>query len=286
MSRMQAAVLPDGKRLHLQDGPIDLIIGADGEAPHVARALEVARIRFSTILDELCAELPLLRRPVGAMPEGQVARRMWRATEALARHAFLTPMAAVAGAVAEEVLYAMVTVATLERAHVNNGGDIALHLGPWTQYEVGLVDRPEQPSLFSRAHVDWTDPVRGIATSGWRGRSFSLGIADAVTVLAASAAEADAAATLIANAVNAEDPGIRRLPASAVKEDSDLGELPVTVEVPPLDAATVAQALERGLAEAQRMRAAGLIVEAFLSLQGAHRATCATPSPLPAGSQA
>ena len=44
--------------------------------------------------------------------------------------------------------------------------------------------------------------MRGIATSGWRGRSFSLGIADAVTVLAATAAEADAAATVIANAVD------------------------------------------------------------------------------------
>ena len=41
-------------------------------------------------------------------------------------------------------------------------------------------------------------PVRGVATSGWRGRSHSLGIADSVTVLAATAAMADAAATVIA----------------------------------------------------------------------------------------
>ena len=203
MTRMQERMLPDGKRLHLQDGPIDLIVGADGEAEQVARAYDVARIRFSTILDELCTELPLLRQPTRvAARRCQVARRMWRATADLARETFITPMAAVAGAVAEEVLYAMVTVATLERAHVNNGGDIAIHLGPWTDYDVGLVDRPENPSLFTRAHIDWTDAVRGIATSGWRGRSFSLGIADAVTVLAVTASVADAAATLIANAVD------------------------------------------------------------------------------------
>ena len=93
-------------------------------------------------------------------------------------------MAAVAGSVAEEVLEAMLAAAALSRAFVNNGGDIALHLAPGTAYEIGLVDRPDRPSLFSTARIAAADPVRGIATSGWRGRSFSLGIADAVTVLA------------------------------------------------------------------------------------------------------
>jgi ApbE superfamily uncharacterized protein (UPF0280 family) len=85
--------------------------------------------------------------------------------------------------------------------------------------------------------------VRGIATSGWRGRSQSLGIADAVTVLARTAAAADAAATLVANAVDIEHPSIRRLPARDVKHDSDLGERLVTVAVEPLPATAIARAL-------------------------------------------
>ncbi len=272
MSRMQAAMLPDGRRLHLQDGPIDLIVGAEGEPEHVARAHDVAKLRFSTILDELCDELPLLRQPTDRIPQGAVAARMWRATADLAKTQFITPMAAVAGAVAEEVLYAMLTVATLERAHVNNGGDIAFHLGPWTEYNIGMVDRPDMPNLFSKAHIDWTDAVRGIATSGWRGRSFSLGIADAVTVLAVTASAADAAATLIANAVDLPGhPAILRVPARDIQPDNDLGSRLVTRDVGPLSAEDVAQALDRGAAFAQGLVRSGTIIATALHLAGETR---------------
>ena len=155
MTRMQARMLPDGRRLHLNDGPIDLVIGAEGEADDVGRAYAAAHARFATILDELCAELPLLRRPPAAEPQGTVARRMWLATRPLAGHGFITPMAAVAGSVAEEMLGAMLAAAPLRRAFVNNGGDIALHLAAGQHYDVGLVDRPDRPSLFSTARIDF-----------------------------------------------------------------------------------------------------------------------------------
>ena len=272
MTRMQVSMLPDGRRLHLQDGPIDLIIGAEGEPEHVTRAYDVAQIRFSTILDELCEELPLLRQPTDRLPQGAVASRMWRATADLAKNNFITPMAAVAGSVAEEVLYAMLTVSTLERAHVNNGGDIAFHLGPWTEYNIVMVDRPDAPNLFSKAHIDWTDAVRGIATSGWRGRSFSLGIADAVTALAVTASAADAAATLIANAVDL--PGhaaITRVPANEIQYDNDLGSRPVTRDVGLLSVEEVALALDRGAAFAQNLVAQGRIIACALHLAGETR---------------
>ena len=77
--------------------------------------------------------------------------------------------------------------------------------------------------------------MRGVATSGWRGRSFSLGIADAVTVFAGTAAVADAAATLIANAVDLPGhPAFARAPARRCDPQSDLGERLVTVDVGPL----------------------------------------------------
>ena len=68
-----ARLLPDGQTLHLQHGPIDLIIGAEGARE---AAFAAARARFETVLDELVAELPLLRREVGDWPAGVVARRM------------------------------------------------------------------------------------------------------------------------------------------------------------------------------------------------------------------
>ena len=75
------------------------------------------------------------------------------------------------------------------------------------------------------------------------------------------------AATMIANAVNADHPAIRRLPAREVKEDSDLGELPVTVAVGALPPGTVGAALAAGAAVAETMRTRGLIRAAYLALQ-------------------
>ena len=253
---MQARLLPDG-RLHLNDGPIDLIIGADGPPAAIRTAYRAAAIRFATVLDELCAELPLLRRraAANAAPDGVIARSMWRA---VSRHAgFITPMAAVAGAVADTTLCAMTDAAALDRAFVNNGGDIALHLAPGHTYAIGLVDRPDRPSLMP-ARID---APCGIATSGWRGRSFSRGIADAVTVQAADAATADAAATVIANAVDLPGhPAIARRPASTMQPDSDLGDRLVTTGVGALTDAEIARALDRGAACALALPLAAIVL--------------------------
>ena len=272
MIRAQIALLPDGRRLHLQDGPIDLIVEGFGSAAEVRAAYDAAAMRFATILDELCSELPLLR--AAAVPGrcaliGVVARRMHDAVVPFATECFITPMAAVAGAVAEEVLSAMVAAALLARAFVNNGGDIALHLTPGAQFTVGMVDRPDRPALLGTAVIDATAPVRGIGTSGRYGRSFSLGIADAVTVLARSAALADAAATVVANAVDLPGhPGIHRLPADALQPDSDLGDRLVTRHVEALMPDEIAEALAAGYACAEILRDGGLIQAAALHLQG------------------
>ncbi|MBV9066622.1 MAG: UPF0280 family protein, partial [Methylobacteriaceae bacterium] len=176
--RAQVAFLPGG-RLHLNDGPIDLIIGAFGGESAVRAAYKAATRRFSTILDELCDELPLLRGemlPDSPMPEGPTAQRMDIAVRPFARDCFITRMAAVAGAVADEILAAIRAAANLDRAYVNNGGDIAVHLAEGQSFAIGMVDRPDRPGLFGQTHISAGQGIGGIATSGWRGRSFSLGI--------------------------------------------------------------------------------------------------------------
>ncbi|MBP0577733.1 UPF0280 family protein [Labrys sp. LIt4] len=268
----QAAFLADGRRLHLQHGPIDLIIEAQAEAKAVQAAYGAAIQHFDGLLETLCAELPMLRAPhtAACVPaRGVVARRMQDAVAPHAGSHFITPMAAVAGAVADEILAAMRAAAPLRRAFVNNGGDIALHLAEGEDYAIGLVDRPDRPDMFARSHIRAGEGIGGIATSGWRGRSFSLGIADAVTVLAADAAAADAAATIIANAVDIPGhPAIRRVPASALQPDSDLGERPVTRAVGPLADEDIAMALRAGEARARSLVDGGLIRAAALHLAG------------------
>jgi ApbE superfamily uncharacterized protein (UPF0280 family) len=263
----------DGRRLHLQHGPIDLLIEAFGETSDVARAYDQAVARFQDILTVLVGELAELRQPLGAahpLFRGPVARRMAAACWPY-RAVFITPMAAVAGAVADEILAAMLDGTQLARAYVNNGGDIAFHLAPGGRLRAAVVCNPDLPHLDAIATLDAAQPARGIATSGWRGRSFSLGIADAVTILAETAAQADAAATIVANAVNADHDSIRRTPAHALRDDSDLGALPVTVSVGTLPIFAIEQALSAGVARAQDLRRCGLIQAAFLSLQGESR---------------
>jgi len=278
------APLPSS-RWHFQHGPIDIVIGAEGDASPVAAAHEAAWQRFATVLDELVSELPLLRAPVaGPCPlKGAVARRMWHACRAV-RTGFITSMAAVAGSVADELIQSY-RHEGITRAWVNNGGDIALHLAPGQSARVGLfadlarfdttrvqdaagagdADGLPMDAAFTVSHAL---PVRGVATSGWRGRSLSLGIADSVTVLARTAAEADAAATMVANAVDVADPRIARRPASELKDDSDLGALPVTIDVPWLDGESVRSALAAGARRARELQARGLLWSAVLVCQG------------------
>jgi uncharacterized protein len=278
----QASLLP-GNRLHLNHGPIDLVISADGDAADVRRAYQVAAAMFPNILPELVAELASLRAPVDVVPPyvcGPVARRMVSAVWPY-RDVFITPMAAVAGAVAEHLLAAIVEAAPLRRAIVNNGGDIAIHLAEGQMLRAGVVGDLSLPRMDATIEIASADPVRGIATSGWRGRSQSLGIADSVTVLAPSAAMADAAATMIANEVNIDDPAIERLPAHEVRDDSDLGDLPVTVAVGLLPSQKVTLALENGVGRAAELQKRGLIVAAYLQLQDQVCVVAAMQQPLP-----
>jgi hypothetical protein len=268
----QIATLPDG-RLHLQEGPIDLVIGLEGPRLAVADAAARAIAAFDELLLKLVTELPLLRTPIGPdrpALHGPVARRMAEAVWPF-RAGFITPMAAVAGAVAEEVLAALAGAPGLTAAYVNNGGDIALFLAPGASLRIGVVPHLSRAMPEALIRIRAQDPVRGIATSGWPGRSFSLGIADTVTVLAARAAAADAAATVIANAVDAEHPAIRRAPASSLDPDSDLGKRLVTTGVGPLPAEVVEAALDAGEARAEALLSAGLIDGAALVLGDAVR---------------
>jgi ApbE superfamily uncharacterized protein (UPF0280 family) len=267
MNGPQIAWLADGRRLHMNHGPIDLIVEAFGAPAEVEAAYRQAARRFQTILGELVGELVELRRPSSSVPRpfaDATARRMEAAASRFAG-VFITPMAAVAGSVADEMLAGILAGRKLDRAYVNDGGDIAIHLAEGQETKAAIAGTGLSDGLIIRA----ADKARGIATSGWRGRSFSFGIADAVTVLAKDAATADVAATLIANAIDL--PGhsaIRRERACDIQPDSDLGGRLVTTEVGPLSDSEIALALEHGLTVAEDYRRRGLIEAAALFLGG------------------
>jgi len=337
MNAPQASLLADGRRLHLNHGPIDLIIEAFGEPTEARQAYAQAVARFQTILGELVGELTELRRPAasgrGRRFVGSTAKRMESAVLPFAE-GFITPMAAVAGAVADEIMAAMMVGRRVDKAYVNNGGDIALYVAKGQSLTMaiagtghGFSDRIilDGPKSGGDTHIITPTPnpspqggggfggfdlarklpmlvptgaaagspsplrggvrgggkghIRGVATSGWRGRSFSLGIADAVTVLGRTAAEADAAATIIANAVDLPGhPAIARQPARSLQADSDLGDRPVTVGVGALTAREIGQGLDAGRTVAETLLSSGLIAGAALFLCGESRVVGDVPS--------
>jgi ApbE superfamily uncharacterized protein (UPF0280 family) len=133
---------------------------------------------------------------------------------------------------------------------------------------------PVPPSLDGTFLLTAAHPARGLATSGRAckgqgGRSFSFGIADSVSILARTAAQADAAATIIGNAVDLPGhPAVDRRPANAIDPDSDLGDRLITFDVGPLSDETISAALDAGTTMADNLLQAGLIEGAVLALRG------------------
>lgn len=262
-------------RLHLHHGPIDIVMKCWGTPENMRAATRAATRAFPRILPTLAEELKELRKPIAKGPKvkGAIAQRMVEACQPFADE-YITPMAAVAGSVAEALIEVMLKAAPLDKAYVNDGGDIALHLTPGHTLTFGLAgdfSGGKIPKLNGRLILTHDLGITGIATSGAQGRSFSLGIADSVTVLATSASVADAAATLIANAVNIESDTIERIPADELDPDTDLGRLLVTSDIGKLTTEQIEIALDNGAKVAEAYLARGLILGAVLMLRGDDR---------------
>ncbi len=268
----------EGRRLETVDdrtvlvdyGPMHMYIQAtDRGRPLPDLAAEGGRSAFG-VLEDIARFLPLLKRKAAriearaAFPE--VVRKMIEAAQKM-EAADLTPMAAVAGAASDAVAdYCIAKGGT--KIIVDNGGDVALRLKGDETARVGIKTEigAQQPGylLAIRAGMG----VGGVATSGLGGRSFTKGIASAVTVVAESAALADAAATVIANATNVEDPAITRYLPETVYPDTDIAGEWVTGAVGALPAAKIDEALRRGLAAAEGLGDRGLIMGAFIAVKG------------------
>jgi len=267
-----AAFLSDG-RLHLQHGPIDLIIEANGDAKEISIAYDAMAKRFETVLDELVPELKSLRQEVSSADNAKspIAKRMIIAARKF-NDEFVTPMAAVAGSVADEIVEIGWTSSSLKKLYVNNGGDIAFRVGSGEQVVVGVTKSVIDPTLIGRLHFSANSNVRGVATSGFGGRSRTFGIADAVTVVSSCAADADVAATLIANHVSLGDhPQVSAVAANLIDESSDLGGRLVTTAVGDLTNYEIESALDKGEHRANELYSKQLISGAFLALRGSVR---------------
>jgi len=250
-------------------GPALLVVNGEREGRPYPFDESTLAERVRAILTDIRDCLPVLKqkaykiRKTAYLPA--VARKMVDAVKAV-DEAELTPMAAVAGAVADD-LKEYLKGEGLEFISVNNGGDIALYNARGKPVAIGIgdVERGSATPYVLKA-VDLVD--FGIATSGFGGRSFTLGIADMVSVVAGSAPLADAAATAIGNRTNVDDPAVERRRARDLDPSTDIPDELVTKSVGELGHRSVAEALARGKAEADRLKREGTIRDAVILLRG------------------
>ena len=258
-------VLEEGLAL-VDSGPLyaTIMVSQNGRTLSGA-AIEGAQYALK-ILEELANFLPVIKKKALTIkPEDnypKIVNEMISAVRVINDPDF-TPLAAVAGATSDIVAdYLLKTRAT--KIIVNNGGDIAIRLREGDSAIVGLRLNLTRPDYEYLALIDRDC---GICTSGIGGRSFTLGVADGVTVIADKASIADAAATFLGNKTSVNSPTVKKVLAEFVYPDTDLLGVEVTQSVGDLSEDEIETALSRGKKEALMLMKRRLIEGAVISVK-------------------
>ena len=261
-------ILPSGSVL-VDYGPMRMFISVfESGRPLVDLAKEGARVAMG-VLEELARYLPVIKRKARELEDDKsypdVVGRMIESTKKMGEPD-LTPLAAVAGTTSDVVadfLYSLGGTKII----VDNGGDIAIRLREGEVARVGVKTDIDASHPTYLIPIDSTMGVGGVATSGLGGRSFTKGIASAATVLSQSASLADAAATVIGNFTNVEDPSIKRFLAERIYPDTDIAGEWVTTEVGRLSQEKIEEAVRNGLSKAHSICQKGFIKAALVAVK-------------------
>lgn len=183
----------------------------------------------------------------------------------------VTPLIAVAGAGADEVADFVLSTGQANKIVVNNGGDIAIRLKDDESARVGIKTDLTDRAVTHVMAVTVSSKIGGVATSGFGGRSFTRGVANAAVAIANDATSADVAATLVGNATDVESPSVRKVLAKELYEGTDIPNLSVTKAIGRLEKWEVEEALNRGMQKAETFQERGLIRGVFLVVKDQHR---------------
>lgn len=268
MSYEHSIMLLDEEAVLAECGPMRLAIRAwQNGRPQIALCRKAAEASFA-YLEAVAANKTVLSEFAGnirTLPENPLARRMIESVRAIG-DMDLTPMAAVAGTIADAVADWLFGRGPT-KVVVDNGGDIAIRLAAGETATVGIRPRIEYFDISHIARLDDRSSSWGITTSGLGGRSFTRGIASAVTVIAENTSIADAVATAIANACVVEDPSIVQIPAEQLDPGTDLKGVNVTVDMGALSGTQKIQAVNAACSKADILCRQGHIVGALIALE-------------------
>ena len=250
-----------------ENGPMRIAIQAwDKKRPDLKMALKAAQFSF-VCLEQVAQHQEILKQQHGLMPKGlaPIPRTMVESGMATLEKD-LTPMAAVAGSIADAVADWLFNRG-MSRVIVNNGGDIAIRLAENETANVGVRTKVESPAISYMVKLSSRFPSWGVNTSGLGGRSLTRGIASAVTAFAWTSSLADAAATSIANACFARDDAIVQVLAQEVDPHTDIRGLPVTVKIGKLKKSCISQAMDKALNKAEQYVEMGIIQGALIAVE-------------------
>ena len=254
-------------------GPMRLVISSFlGKIPQREMNLRAAETAFDC-LEEVARLDKGLRKPwteIARKPTETLGGKMLESVRAVG-DTRLTPMAAVAGTIADGVADFLFSRG-MTKVIVNNGGDIAVRFMAPNRVRVGLRERVDRQEFFHavslRVPFEKEGAAFGIATSGLGGRSLTCGIASAATIIAKTASLADAAATAVANVSFVKSPGVIRRSAETIDPQTDIPGTMVTVNVKGLDQKTRVKAVSQSLELAERFVEKGIILGAFVVVDG------------------
>ena len=268
---------PDNQSLLVENGPMRLTIQAwNNHRFDMAAARQAGNFAFAC-LEQVAACRHLLQQCTAELTEDDLLEKLdprkFPVPVTMVKNTWainspdLTPMAAVAGSIADGVADYLFQKGCA-KVIVDNGGDIAVRLSGAETARVGVRSDISSATITHVITLDSRSPSWGINTSGLGGRSVTRGIATAAAVLAYSSARADAAATDIANACFVDDEGIVQVPAGQLDPMTDIPDIPVTVLVKDLKPDTTDRSLERSLERAKRYVESGLILGAIITAGG------------------
>lgn len=160
-------------------------------------ALDLVR-QYRNQLENYIARHPVFLSAMTPLPLDRLAPPLVQEMHRAAIAAGVGPMAAVAGVISEFVGRVLLDQLGLSEIVVENGGDIYLQRQGEAMVAIFAGASPLSNKVGLRLRAGQT-PIGICTSSATVGHSISLGQADAVTVLSASTALADAVATRIGN---------------------------------------------------------------------------------------
>ncbi len=259
------AWLPDGKRLHLRNGPIDLIIQGFGQPAEVGRAYDAGIERARALVLELAEDVPAMQQ--GQEAQSDVGLRAAAASEAVPGG--LPAVVALNGAVADEVIAAMTQGGRIDRGFANNRGMVAFHVTEGCGLTPVAMDWPEYQRYDARIPIVAAMRSRGMAFAGWRCDGFALGWVERVFAAARTAAVAEAACASI-SACMRPAAGVEMVPADTLAPLTVLGGLPVCRALPLPGAAEAEALVAQGRARAEALVADDTVVLTAIELGAAN----------------